>query len=131
MGRVGIYIGNQEVSERYVGNKLVWQKKTTLPIQARKIVLENVKVKLYSTFISFLDIYHSHDFHGKFNGKYVLKISVNGGQPIDLEPKSQQFELTTYNMYINNMSAKLKQYLLDNGVTYEYKLMNITFYLKE
>ena len=27
MSRVGIYIGNQEVVERYVGDKLVWRKK--------------------------------------------------------------------------------------------------------
>lgn len=26
MGRVGIYIGNQEVVERYVGDKFVWKK---------------------------------------------------------------------------------------------------------
>lgn len=26
MGRVGLYVGNQEVVERYVGDKLVWRK---------------------------------------------------------------------------------------------------------
>ena len=125
--RLKIMIGNREVAKRYVGSKLVWEKKPTL----RKIALENVPASLYSSFIALRDINNLHDFKGKFNGKYVLKISVNGGQPIDLEPESQQFELSKYSMYINNMSNKLKQYFLDNGVTKDYKPINITFYLKE
>ena len=130
MARKGIYVNGKEIVARYVGDKLVWQKKPALPIQARKIVFENVRSRLHSTFISFDDSDYLHDFRGKLNGKYVLKISINGGQPIDIEPQSQQLEVII-NMYINNISDRLKKYCIDNGLTYEYNPVNITFYLKE
>lgn len=127
MGRVGIYIGNQEVSERYVGNKLVWKKKSTL----ETIALENVEARLSGNYIGFSGLSNLYPHLQKFRGKYVLKISINDGPPIDIERKSQKLEVLKYTMYINKLSTTLQQYFLNNGVTYEYKTMNITFYLKE
>lgn len=118
-------IGNREVTKRYVGNKLVWKKKSTL----ETIALENVETKLHRSYIGFTDISNLQ----KFRGKYVLKIRVNDAQPIEVESWSQELEVTSYYIYINHLSSGLRRYFVDNGINDNEttQRINITFYLKE
>ena len=58
MGRVGIYIGNQEVVERYVGDKLVWKKE---------------RVRVVSSFVESTWIHNSSSNHST---SYIYSTSV-------------------------------------------------------
>lgn len=58
MLREGIYIGGKEMVRRYVGNKLVWQKKNRNHIGMLTL---NFKAKGTSEAIAYLDTLYSYD----------------------------------------------------------------------
>ncbi len=119
--RAKIIVNNREVSKRYLGNRLVWEEETLVQINIR-----DANIKIYDSFIVF-DI----DNPNKFNNKKIKKIGINNLEPIDINVVSQTPELTTYYLYLNNITEQIKRYFIDNGAnTSGFTHMNITFYVK-
>lgn len=119
--RTKIIVNNREVSKRYLGNRLVWEEETLVQINIR-----DANIKVYDSFIVF-DI----DNPNKFNNKKIKKIGINNLEPIDINVVSQTPELTTYYLYLNNITEQIKRYFIDNGAnTSGFTHMNITFYVK-
>lgn len=119
--RAKIIVNNREVSKRYLGNRLVWEEETLVQINIR-----DANIKVYDSFIVF-DI----DNPNKFNNKKIKKIGINNLEPIDINVVSQTPELTTYYLYLNNITEQIKRYFIDNGAnTSGFTRMNITFYVK-
>lgn len=119
--RTKIIVNNREVSKRYLGNRLVWEEETLVQINIR-----DANIKVYDSFIVF-DI----DNPNKFNNKKIKKIGINNLEPIDINVVSQTPELTTYYLYLNNITEQIKRYFIDNGAnTSGFTRMNITFYVK-
>lgn len=120
--RAKIVVNNREVAKRYLGSRLVWEEESLL-----KIDIKNLEIKVYSSFIAFQVENNSY----KFNNKKIKKISINNLEPIDIDVVSQTPELTTYNMYLNDVTEKIKRYFITNGAsTSDYTRMNITFYVE-
>ena len=128
MGRVGLYIGNQAIVERYVGDKLVWIKSST-----QKFTFQNVptrlKDKLTSTDIVFkLSVLNNNIF----KNKKLVKISINNSTEINVEGESQLLEITDNNVIIQRCSDTLIQYFINHDVRdFLYRKITVTFYLKE
>lgn len=119
--RAKIIVNNREVSKRYLGSRLVWEEETLVQINIR-----DANIKVYDSFIVF-DI----DNPNKFNNKKIKKIGINNLEPIDINVVSQTPELTTYYLYLNNITEQIKRYFIDNGAnTSGFTRMNITFYVK-
>ena len=78
MAREGIYVGNHEIVERYVGDKLVWQKWKFLNSFTTNIEATFPSDKKHA-FLPFSPIQHINTFHAGNRGRILVKYSNSRG----------------------------------------------------
>lgn len=103
MAREGIYVGGKEVTQRYIGTRLVWEKSASLLYSDTLIVSKESSSPLIYFYTS-----------ANLNGRSIQKVEINGHTPsnVRIQAKSDssiEIRFTNYGDLLTFWRDELKQ----------------------
>ena len=112
-------LGNREIVERYIGDRLVWE----------QIILKVMTIEGRINISNNLITLNAENIKKRLEGKRIRKISIAQGKEHAVDFTKYSIFLSDYILSIRNYDNEFKEYLLNNGAKYRtYVRFKVQFY---